>query len=392
MALFLKERIERHFLRLVTVFVSSDQTSIEAGEAWLDALKRGLKSADLQIVLCSKASVSRPWVNFEAGAAWLHGIPVVPLCHSGLEPVSLPMPLAALQGGKVSDPEALKRLYIGIAKLIPCDDPDIDMKSFAEAAAALQNTAAETDSEANALRPAETATAAAAGAQNWTLDQLHDYAEAGNDQALQMLAVNQSPEAFQKLMDLAINHIDEKIKIAAIKALSNFRTPGDIKPLCELLVQERWQVAEACAKALGRFKNPVAIPYLIRAADQNIDWVTTRESAVALGAFAPQESDVVCPGLVRALDLGSFAGEAASQSLRRYGASALSYLLTYLEGDPSPRAISLGVKTVVLIGEKAVVPRLQSIREKWQKTWPVDMAKSLLSDMDKAISQLSSLP
>ena len=139
LAMLLKEKIEKHFLGWVNVFVSSDQESIEAGDSWLDALRRALKTANLQVVLCSPASIGRPWVNFEAGAAWLLGIPVVPLCHSGLEPDNLPMPLATLQGGKVSDASALARVYARIAKLVPCDVPEIDMNALAAAAARLCN-------------------------------------------------------------------------------------------------------------------------------------------------------------------------------------------------------------------------------------------------------------
>ena len=90
----LKQRIERDFLGLVDIFVSSDQKSIQAGSKWLEEVDKALRSADLQIVMCSKESVGRPWVNFEAGAVWLRGIPVIPFCHSGLHLSDLPVPLS----------------------------------------------------------------------------------------------------------------------------------------------------------------------------------------------------------------------------------------------------------------------------------------------------------
>ena len=382
LALFLKDKIEKHFLGFVDVFVSSDHDSIEAGEPWLEALQRNLKTASLQIILCSPTSISRPWVNFEAGAGWLKGIPLVPLCHSKLEPEKLPMPLSTLEGGKTSDPETFFRLYRRIAKLVPCACPEFDMKALALDALKLE-TAGQADASGS---PANVAPEQ----EQLTLEQLRSYAEGGNEQAVQQIAVTQSPESFSVLMDLAVNHIDEKIKIAAIKALATFRSP-DITPLCELLVQDRWQVAEACAKALGRFKNPQAIPYLIKASDQHVDWVTTQECATALGVFAPQQPETVCPALVRALELGSFEGEAASQSLRRYGSIALPFLLESLQ-NPLSKDSRLALKTIVLIGDKQVLPTLEAVRARWRESESGEYRDYMLAEVDKSISQLSNAP
>lgn len=89
----LKERLRRDFRGLLDIFVSSDQTTIRAGSKWLDEVDKALKGADVQIVLASRESVGRPWVNFEAGAVWLRGIPVIPVCRSGMTPEALPVPL-----------------------------------------------------------------------------------------------------------------------------------------------------------------------------------------------------------------------------------------------------------------------------------------------------------
>jgi hypothetical protein len=102
-AQWLKARIDRDFLGAVDIFVSSDRSTIAAGRKWLDEVDKALKRADLQIVLCSPDSVGRPWVNFEAGAVWLRGIPVIPVCHSGLQPEGLPVPLSMLEGVALID-------------------------------------------------------------------------------------------------------------------------------------------------------------------------------------------------------------------------------------------------------------------------------------------------
>ena len=127
----LKQRLQRDFLGMLDIFVSSDQSTIGAGTKWLEEVDKGLKRADMQIVLASKESVGRPWVNFEAGAAWVRGIPVVPVCHSGLQPTDLPVPLSMLQGTALGDPAGLRKLYAAIAAQLGADCPAIDFGALA---------------------------------------------------------------------------------------------------------------------------------------------------------------------------------------------------------------------------------------------------------------------
>jgi len=126
----LKQRLEKDFLGLPDIFVSSDQKTIQAGQKWLDEVDKALKEADLQIVLCSKESVGRPWVNFEAGAVWLRGIPVIPVCHTGMKPNDLPVPLSMLQGIAVSEPDGLRKLYDAIAAKLDINVPAVDFKAI----------------------------------------------------------------------------------------------------------------------------------------------------------------------------------------------------------------------------------------------------------------------
>jgi|HubBroStandDraft_4_1064222.scaffolds.fasta_scaffold238243_1 hypothetical protein len=92
---YLQARIRRDFLKAIDVFVSSDGVSIEAGSDWLQSLRPALDRAKCVVVLCSPQSVTRPWVNFEVGAAWLKGLPIMALCHGGLEPAQLKPPFSA---------------------------------------------------------------------------------------------------------------------------------------------------------------------------------------------------------------------------------------------------------------------------------------------------------
>src|SRR5436853_4915577 len=86
----LAQVLKRHLIRDfpdLDVFVSSDGKSIQAGDNWLDELRKALRNAKVVIVLCSLESIGRPWVNFEAGAGWIQRrIQVIPVCHSGMRP------------------------------------------------------------------------------------------------------------------------------------------------------------------------------------------------------------------------------------------------------------------------------------------------------------------
>ncbi len=139
-AQWLKAALARDFLGMLDIFVSSDRLTIEAGRRWLDEVDKALKRADVQIVLCSRESVGRPWVNFEAGAVWLRGIPVVPICHSGLPVDDLPPPLSMLEGIALSDADGLIKLYDVVARTLLLNAPTPDFTALAAQARELEAT------------------------------------------------------------------------------------------------------------------------------------------------------------------------------------------------------------------------------------------------------------
>ena len=59
-------------------FLSSDKLQVYAGEKWLDRIMDELDEAKVVVLMSSEESVQRPWVNFEAGAAWIRKIPIIP--------------------------------------------------------------------------------------------------------------------------------------------------------------------------------------------------------------------------------------------------------------------------------------------------------------------------
>ena len=119
----LKARITDDFQVRLTIFLSSDTESIAAGDEWLTSVGAAVRNSAVFIVICTPVSVTRPWVNFEAGAAWMRDIPVIPVCAGGMRPRDLPMPLAARQGLELSDAQGLRRLYGRIVDAVDCPLP-----------------------------------------------------------------------------------------------------------------------------------------------------------------------------------------------------------------------------------------------------------------------------
>jgi len=134
----LKEHLLQDFIGLVKIFIASDTTSIPAGTRWFGEVIEGLRQSHLHIVICSKYSVSRPWINYEAGAAGVRGIPIIPLCHSGLVPDQLPVPLSESEGGVITQASALQKLYGRVASLIGSSIPAVDFEKYAAELKALE--------------------------------------------------------------------------------------------------------------------------------------------------------------------------------------------------------------------------------------------------------------
>lgn len=131
-ALALKDLIVSSFLGMLDVFVSSDYTSISLGNKWLDDITTALKNCAVEVVICSPVSVEKQWINFEAGSGWIKDIPVIPLCHSGLEPADLPIPLKLLQGAKATEETSIRSLLWRLAKAIEVNMPSNDVSKFTD--------------------------------------------------------------------------------------------------------------------------------------------------------------------------------------------------------------------------------------------------------------------
>lgn len=98
LAALLKSWIEDTFLGQQPVFVSSDSDDLPAGSRWLEEIDSALKESRVLLLLASRSSIARPWINFEAGCSWIKRVPIIPICHSGLTISQLSPPLSMFQG------------------------------------------------------------------------------------------------------------------------------------------------------------------------------------------------------------------------------------------------------------------------------------------------------
>jgi hypothetical protein len=110
-------------LGAVNIFNSSNRRSLEPGDPFRDKIIETLKSSECTLVVASPDSVSSPWVNFEAGGAWVSGRRVVPCCVKGMKPTSLPVPLSHLQGISLDSDDGLVALLKHVAQLAGLDYP-----------------------------------------------------------------------------------------------------------------------------------------------------------------------------------------------------------------------------------------------------------------------------
>lgn len=106
------------------VFVASQPGDIPAGEKWLDAIESQLDKGDLYIALLTRHSVSRPWLWFEAGSAWLSGKRIWPVTGPGFAKGDIPLPLSARQALSLDTAADIRQLFIQLDSPISLAEAD----------------------------------------------------------------------------------------------------------------------------------------------------------------------------------------------------------------------------------------------------------------------------
>lgn len=115
LAIALKEAIETAFPGEIRVFVSSDERDLRPGDRWLHEIDDALVNAAALLVVCSPFAVTRPWIHFESGCAWIRRVPVIPICHSGLKKGELAPPLSTFQALALEEANFAHRLVKALA-------------------------------------------------------------------------------------------------------------------------------------------------------------------------------------------------------------------------------------------------------------------------------------
>lgn len=90
-----------------TTFLASRAGDLRADEDWLRSIERALQKANVYMVLLTPESTLRPWVNFEAGAAWFSDKQLLFVRVQALAPGDIPLPISSRQIYALDDAEQL---------------------------------------------------------------------------------------------------------------------------------------------------------------------------------------------------------------------------------------------------------------------------------------------
>lgn len=129
-------------------------------------IDRALDEAKAALLLCSARSIGHPWISFEAGCAWLKGLPVFAACHGGCFTAGQPAPLGSLPVVDLTDAGSCRALLDTLAGLLQKKRvPRIDYNQMvSEIAAAVTRGAAQPSRAAAAAVATQASTTAAPAA------------------------------------------------------------------------------------------------------------------------------------------------------------------------------------------------------------------------------------
>jgi hypothetical protein len=87
----------RRSIPSIDVFRTTRVGQIQAGSEWFNIIAEQLRQADCFLILLTEASINRPWICFETGAAWFSKRPIVPVLSGEFKAEMVPEPLRSLQ-------------------------------------------------------------------------------------------------------------------------------------------------------------------------------------------------------------------------------------------------------------------------------------------------------
>lgn len=178
LALELKKAIEGSFLGMADVFVSSDPSDLQAGQQWQQKILNQLENASTVLLLASPQSLRRPWIGFEAGAGAIRGVPVVPICHGGVSPQTLPGPFNSFQAVDAGNAESLRLIVPTISESLGSTSPLVDFTKFvAEVKQYSKNTALLESNQITADSSQQESLSQIAIECLWTIVELYDFGD-----------------------------------------------------------------------------------------------------------------------------------------------------------------------------------------------------------------------
>jgi hypothetical protein len=134
--------------------------AVPLGKLRLTHLMKATESPKALVLLVGNDAGLRPWINFEAGAGFALGIPVIPLCHGGMVPKALPEPLRCLQALDMAMDSGVVKFFAMLAQYAKLQEhPGLPVTDIAQrfggvpAGQPTVATAAEAELERWRLRP-----------------------------------------------------------------------------------------------------------------------------------------------------------------------------------------------------------------------------------------------
>jgi hypothetical protein len=126
-ALALQKYLKVAFGESLSIFVSTDKTSIGGGQKWFEQIITKLRSSQVVLSLISQESRRREWINFEAGFGDGGDRRVVPVAIRNFPLGQLSFPLAGFQGRSIDD---IGALVDDISLKVGLTPRDIDVRQY----------------------------------------------------------------------------------------------------------------------------------------------------------------------------------------------------------------------------------------------------------------------
>ena len=113
-ATFFRKILEELYPENIEIFLAADCSSIGPGDDWYASIISNLKDINYFLVLLPSFKVS-PWVMFEAGAAVIQDVKVIPLRYYGLNVDFVPSPLMPKQSTDLTKGKEVKEVLKKLA-------------------------------------------------------------------------------------------------------------------------------------------------------------------------------------------------------------------------------------------------------------------------------------